>query len=137
VGHRWRWALRAVAALALVGAGVLLTLHPSASYAWPGAGTLTTNRCLSPYDRLSPQSDTAEVLVIVPGWEHSPANNRPWRQVPALVAAVSACNTATNGREHVVEALGAAGLVLVALSLAPPRRRAGAASRHGLAPSSP
>jgi hypothetical protein len=131
----WRWGVRALAVFAFVGAGLLLTLHPSASYAWPGTAGLTTNRCFSPYDRLSPKSDTAEVFVIMPSWQYSPANRRPWQLVPGIVTAVSACNSATNGREHDVEALAAAGLVLVALSFTPQRRRVSAASRQQLAPS--
>jgi len=71
----WRWGVRAVAALALVAAGLLLTLHPSASFAWPpGTAGLTTNRCFSPYDRLSPKSDTAEVYILIPGF-----GNDRWR----------------------------------------------------------
>jgi hypothetical protein len=130
----WRWGVRAVAVLAFVGAGLLLALHPSASYAWPGTAGLTTSRCFSPYDRLSPKSDTAEVYVIMPSWQYSPANNRPWQQFPGIVAALSACNSATNGREHDVEALAAAAVVLVAASFTPPRRRLSALSRHHVAP---
>jgi len=130
----WRWAVRAVAVLALGGAGLLLTLHPSASYAWPGTAGLTTNRCFSPYDRLSPKSDTAEVYILQPGYGNGPREG-PWQQDPGIVAEVSACNSATNGREHDVEALGAAALALVALSFTPPRRRVSVPSRHPLASS--
>ena len=138
MSHRWRWALRAASVLAFAGAVLLLTLHPSATYTWPLVGTETANGCFSPYDRLvHPESDNFEVPVLFPSWQYSPANVVPWKQVPHMVAAVSACHGATNGREHDVGALGAAALVLVALSLAPRRRGASTSSRQQLAPSRP
>jgi len=123
VSHWWRWALRAVALLALVGAGLQLALHPTPHYPPPGSQTI--HWCLSPFDRLKGETDRNEVPFF---HSVSPA------QLQYLLAGVSTCDAATRDQEHAAEALGAIAVVLVGLSLAPRRRRT-AASSQNLVPS--
>jgi hypothetical protein len=85
--------------LALVAGGVLLALHPSASYRLPAAS------CASPFNRLT---------------NNMPAWNGP---LPYEVSQyIHACGAATNAREHIVEALGAGAVLLAGLSFLPRRR---------------
>lgn len=99
----WRWAFRGAAVLAFAAAGVLLALHPSASYPALGGlsakAPLVTIQCLSPFDRL-----TGGKMQVLP------------------MRGMAACSAATNARERDVDALGAGGVVLVGLSFLPLRR---------------
>jgi hypothetical protein len=108
----WRWTMRGVAVLALVACGVVLPLHPSASYRSPilfplESSGVPTAQCLSPFNRLTgSQQDLQED-------PHSTAFQR---------AVGSACSPATNARERLVEALGAGAVLLAGLSFLPRRR---------------
>lgn len=109
----WRWTLRGIAILALVGGGVLLALHPNALYYPPHSnlhGYPAT--CLSPFNRL-----TGTQQFTLPRYENPP---------PSVILAVRAearvCSAATNGREHIVDLLGIGAVVLVGLSFLPRRR---------------
>lgn len=112
----WRWALRGVAAVALVAGGVLLALHPTASYqpasGDPGFNPVGIASCASPFNRLT---------------GNTPAWNGP---LPYVVSQyLHACGPATNGREHIIEGLGAGAVLLAGLSFLP-RRRALATTRR-------
>ena len=99
----WRWALRGAAVLALVAGGVLVALHPVVRVPSPIIFPLAsypapTTQCLSPFDRF-----TGEIGIL----------NRH---------AITVCSAATNGREHVIDALGIGAVLLVGLSFLPRRR---------------
>lgn len=111
-----RWTFRGAAAFALVAGGVLLAVHPSASYqptsGGPGFNPVGIASCASPFNRLT---------------SNTPAWNGP---LPYQVSQyLHACNAPTTGREHIVEALGAGAILLVGLSFLP-RRRALATKRR-------
>jgi hypothetical protein len=116
----WRWTLRGVAVLALAAGGVLLAVHPSASFTNPqilyplGSGMGTT-QCPSPFNRL-----TGGSRLLPPGPLSAQRRND---------ARLVACNAVTNDREHIVEALGGGAVLLTGLSFLP-RRRALATKRR-------
>lgn len=125
----WRWTLRGVAVLALVAGGVLLGLHPSASYRAPGlAGKANVaSLCWSPFNVLRGENNfyrNGNYTGLQP-WALDP-NGPP---NPGLAPALAACSAATNGREHVIDALGVGAVLLVGLSFLP-RRRALAPTRR-------
>jgi hypothetical protein len=130
----WRWTLRVVAVLVLVAGGVLLGLHPSASYRAPGlAGksTVVTSLCWSPFNVLRGENNfyrNGNYAGLQP-WALDP-NGPP---NPGLVPALAACGAVTNGHEHASEALGVGAVLLAGLSLLP-RRRA-LATKRSLEPS--
>ena len=108
--------------LALVTGGVLLALHPTASYRAPtlfplGNSPALTAQCFSPFNRLSNYQ--------VPQFSGSQ------RVHQAMRAANAACSAATNGCEHIVDALGIGAVLLVGLSFLP-RRRAQATERWSI-----
>jgi hypothetical protein len=104
VREPWRWVLRGVAVLALVAGGVFLGLYPVVRIPPPivlSAGNhypAPTTQCLSPFNRV-----TGEIGVL----------NRH---------AITVCSAATNGQEHIAEALGFGAIVLIGLSFLPRRR---------------
>ena len=111
----WRWALRGAAVLALVAGGVLLALHPTASYQ-PASDTgyppVATTSCLSPFNRLTGYQAT----------NHLGDLDGPYIPPQVQRAASAACSAATNDREHIVEALGIGAVLLIGLSFLPRRR---------------
>jgi hypothetical protein len=106
VSNWWRWVLRGLAVIALVVGGVLLVLHPHSA----------SMTCLSPFNRI-----TGSQLKLPTGKRQPPSEILAWR------AAVRECSAATNGREHIVETLGAVAIVLVGLSFLRRRRPVGSA----------
>jgi len=114
VRNWWRWTLRGLAMAAAVGGMVLLALHPSARYYVPNSSprVSSTATCLSPFNRL-----TGAQQFKLPRFE---------RQPPELIlrmrAVIRVCGAATNGREHIVDALGIGAVILVGLSFLPRRR---------------
>ena len=103
----WRWALRGVAVLALVAGGILLTLHPTATYQAPGQTQsrtiLQTNWCVSPFERLTGNNLTMSSFL---------ARGAANPEVSVGLATLAACNAATNDREHTSEALGIGAILL-------------------------
>ena len=99
--------------LPLAAGGVLLGLHPSAGFTNPqnvhplGNGMAIT-QCLSPFDRL-----TGGSWSLPPG----PASVQHVNDVRLV-----ACSAVTNDREHIIDALGIGGIVLIGLSFLPRRR---------------
>jgi hypothetical protein len=119
----WRWTLRGVAVLALVAGGVLLGLHPTASYRLHGNRLALSAQCVSPFDRLRGEPVSPILVDSIP----------PASAIPNMRAVSAACSSAIAGREHIVEALGGSAALLVALSFLP-RRRA-LATKRSLEPS--
>jgi hypothetical protein len=114
----WRWTLRGVAVLALVAGGVLLLLHPSASYDSPLA--------VPAHLQLSEQCDSP--LNQIRGTQWSSPASRTSILIPTAIyvrlvrVQSAACGSATNGRAYVAEALGIGAVLLLGLSLSPRRR---------------
>ena len=124
MGEPWRWVLRTSGVLALVAGGVLLALHPSATFRLvpPKVGIIparavgvTSGKCFSPFNRLT-------------DYQLPPQTPPPGIDRQIAQAATAPCSAATNDREHIVEALGIGAIVLVGLSFIP-RRRALATTR--------
>jgi hypothetical protein len=124
----WRWTLRGVAALALAAGGVLLAMHPTVSYQppfFPSADQAIPPNLRVPFLCISPFSQLTGARQVAPD---SPPPNAigspllPAAEVAALQAVSAACSAATNGREHIVEALGIGAILLVGLSFLPRRR---------------
>ena len=108
----WRWGSRGAAVLALIAGGVLLGLHPTATY-HPllsldkrASQIPSAERCASPFDRLHPEP---RALAASP----------PPGVGLLLGPAATACNAATDNREHIVDALGIGAILLVGLSFLP------------------
>jgi hypothetical protein len=122
----WRWALRGVAVLAMAAGGLLLGLHPTATYHPPlsldnrASQIPSAERCASPFDRIHPEP---RALAASP----------PPGVGLLLGPAATACNAATHEREHIVEALGIGAVLLVGLSFLPRRREP--ATKRALEPS--
>jgi hypothetical protein len=116
VRNWWRWTLRGLAMVALIISGVLLALHPGVAVRVGNStslasGTLSNVSCHSPFNRLT-------------GLRHQFYTGPPIPKKNPLLApwAVPACSSATNGREHIVEALGIGAIILIGLSFLPRRR---------------
>jgi len=99
VRNWWRWALRELAAVALVVGGVLL---------FQPLPVPSTSRCPTPF---------WQVLGQTPVGNFSPPPSAKGSADP-----VAACKNAASDREHAVDALGLTAVVLVGLSFLSRRR---------------
>jgi hypothetical protein len=104
--------------LALIAGGVLLALHPSATFRLvpPKVGIIparsvgvTSGKCFSPFNRLT-------------DYQLPPQTPPPGVDRQIAQAATAPCSAATNDREHIIEALGIGAVLLVGLSFLPRRR---------------
>lgn len=108
----WRWAMRGLAALALIAVGILLFAQPLAheSLHFPDSDKTVIIGCSSPFDQIQ-----AKVLWfssdLQPFTESSPDTYLP------------RCEADASGREHIIEALSTGAIVLIALSFLRRRRR--------------
>ena len=108
---QWRLILRGLAVAAVVWAGVLCIAQPIANYHVPTyMPPVLRATCLSPFNRL-----TGEQEFKVPRFVKQPPYSMP--EVRAR-----ACSSATNKREHTVDALGVGAVILIGLSFLPRRR---------------
>jgi hypothetical protein len=102
-----------MAVAALVITGVLLVLHPSTAFGLGNATSLASQSfpiesCYSPFNRLTGDS--------------TPSFDVPGIPAAALKAMEAQCSGPTNGREHIVDALGIGAVILIGLSFLPRRR---------------
>ena len=105
--------------IGLVAGGVFLALHPivtvpaSDFVSSPAGHPYFSIQCSSPFDSL------------IPG----PRHGVQYSTLAYQRAIDAACSAATNGRQHIAEALGGGAVILLGLSFLP-RRRAPATERR-------
>ena len=111
----WHWLARAAALAVLVGAGLFLGLHPSATYQYEREGppygqTITTGNCISPWNQFTAH-------YYPPSTEQGPYAQENEESADA------ACDTALAGRTHLGVTALVVGGVLLAVSFLPLARR--------------
>jgi hypothetical protein len=97
--------------LALVAGGVLLALHPSATFRvvppFDAHPFRATSECFSPFNRVTDYQGPNNKGAVLPYFA------RPQD---------AACSSATTSREHVIDALGVGAVLIVGVSFLPRRR---------------
>jgi hypothetical protein len=141
VRNWWRWTLRGLALLAFVAAGIFLGLRPVvSSHVRSFRDVLTgvvivipaqtvTFSCLSPFDRIQGSSHPVTLsrpqlprMQITGPLTALGTNNGGFFNAEPLHFATRVCSAATNGREHLIDALGIGAVILIGLSFLPRRR---------------
>jgi hypothetical protein len=141
VRNWWRWTLRGLAVVALVAAGIFFGLRPVVSSHVRGfrevltgvvivipAQTITLS-CPSPFDRVQGSSHPVTLshsqlrqMKFTGPLKALGSNGGGFFNTEPPHFATMTCGTATNGREHLIDALGMGAIILVGLSFLPRRR---------------